>query len=81
MRPWTDKQTGTRTDTQTRVTTIHFASSTTHANDFQCHSRSSEMPLLTDFTRLTELTPITTYAEMAVNDVFVAEVAHPMPRR
>ena len=31
VRPWTDRQTHRQTDTQTRVTTIHFASSTTHA--------------------------------------------------
>jgi len=33
MRPWTDRQTHTHTHTQreTRVITIHFASSTTHA--------------------------------------------------
>jgi len=31
MRPRTVRQTETHTDTQTRVTIIHFASSTTHA--------------------------------------------------
>jgi len=31
MRPLTDRHTDTHTDTRTRVTTIHFASSTTHA--------------------------------------------------
>jgi len=31
MRPRTDTQTDRQTHTQTRVTTIHFASSTTHA--------------------------------------------------
>jgi len=31
VRPRTDRHTHRQTDTQTRVTTIHFASSTTHA--------------------------------------------------
>ena len=31
MRPWTDTETQTHTDTQMRVTTIHFSWSTTHA--------------------------------------------------
>jgi len=30
IRPWTDRQTHTQTDTQTHVTTIYFASSMTH---------------------------------------------------
>jgi len=39
MRPRTDTQTDRQTHTQTRVTTIHFASSTTHAkcNHYQQH--------------------------------------------
>jgi len=45
MRPQTD----TQTDTQTRVTTIHFASSTTHA---KCNDHSSsykERTIITNY--------------------------------
>jgi len=42
MRPWTDRQTHRQTYTQTRVTTIHFASSTTHAKCNKCLKAKSK---------------------------------------
>jgi len=42
MRPLTDTHTDTQADTQTRVTTVHFASSATHA---KCNNEFNICPM------------------------------------
>jgi len=54
IRPRTDTQIHRQTDTQTRVTTIHFASSTTHAKcNGHCKAGNAVVSVLTYKSRTT----------------------------